>query len=87
MRLLDPEKTALELLARTGQSGPPVDLDRVAALWPGSFPSATATHPHVSTKSFTWGAQGTILPQYLLSTYHRKWTQLRRGMGLEVPPK
>jgi len=35
MRLLDPEKTALELLARTGQSGPPVDLDRVAALWPG----------------------------------------------------
>jgi Zn-dependent peptidase ImmA (M78 family) len=35
MRLLDPEKTALELLMRTGQSGPPVDLDRVVALWPG----------------------------------------------------
>jgi Zn-dependent peptidase ImmA (M78 family) len=35
MRLLDPESTALELLVRTGQSGPPVDLDRIAALWPG----------------------------------------------------
>ncbi len=35
MRFLDPEKTAFDLLVRTGQSGPPVDLDRVAALWPG----------------------------------------------------
>jgi len=35
MRLPDPEKAALELLERAGQLHPPVDLDCVAAWWPG----------------------------------------------------
>src|SRR3712207_2880332 len=35
MKLPDPEKVAGELLARAGQIAPPVDLNRVVALWPG----------------------------------------------------
>src|SRR5882762_4266414 len=57
-----------------------------AASWAESLRSATATQPHVSTKSFNRGSHRTILRQYLLTTCRRKWTQSRRGMGLEVPP-
>jgi hypothetical protein len=47
----------------------------VAASWPGSLRSATATQPHVSTKSLTPDRHRTILHQYFEITCHRKWTQ------------
>src|SRR6266851_632385 len=47
----------------------------VAASWPGSLRSATATQPHVSTKRFTPDRHRTILHQYFGITFRRKWTR------------
>lgn len=47
----------------------------VAASWPGSLRSATATQPHVSTKTFTRDRHRTILHQYFGIMCRRKWTR------------
>src|ERR1035437_752271 len=58
----------------------------VAASWPASLRSATATQPHVSTKSFTRDLHRIVLRQYFAKGFHRIWTQSRSEMGPEVPP-
>ena len=35
MKYPDPEKIASDLLQQSGQTNPPVDLDRIASIWPG----------------------------------------------------